>query len=156
MTIAVRILLMLGLVMTAMPAGAQAPAQPAAAPAGPAYVVTFVETGAPAAGKAAAALRRLAVSSRKEDGNAGFVVLRERARPGRFAILEAWRDMAALEAHDKAAKAADDKMEALFVSPPDRRPCVGLDVAASERGRRAGGRRHLCADPCRCDPAEEG
>ena len=139
MTIAVRMLLMLALTTMAWPAAAQAPAQPAAAEAGPAYVVTFVETGAPLAGKVAASLRRLAAASRKENGNAGFIVLRERARPGRFAVLETWRDKAALEAHDAAAKAAEDKMQPLLVSPSDRRPCVGLDIAAAEAGSAAAG-----------------
>ncbi len=134
MTIAGRILLVLALAMTGMPALAQTPT-PAAGPAtAPAYVVTFLETGAPVASKAATVLRRLEAASLKESGNAGFVVLRERGRPGRFAILEAWRDKAALDAHDTAAKAAEAKLQPLLISPPDRRPCVGLDLAAAQAG----------------------
>ena len=41
-------------------------------------------------------------ASRKEDGNLRFDVLQEIARPNRFAILEAWRDKAALDAHANA------------------------------------------------------
>src|SRR5690349_3088109 len=89
----------------ALPAYAQAPAQPAAAAPAATYAVTFVETGAPSAPRAAAALRKFAAASRKEAGNSAFLVLRERGRPGRFVIVEAWRDPAALEAHEKAAKA---------------------------------------------------
>lgn len=134
MTIAGRLLFILGVVLSVLPAHAQAPAQPAAPGAVPAYVVTFLETGAPLAAKAAAILRRLDAVSRKEAGNAGFIVLRERARPGRFAILETWRDAAALDAHETAAKAIADKLQPLLISPPDRRPCVGLDVAAPQAG----------------------
>lgn len=126
-----RLLAMLAVLAVGLPASAQTPAQPspAAAP-GPAYVVTFFESGPPSAAKTAAALRRLAAASLKEQGVVAYLVLRERGRPGRFAVLETWRDKAALDAHDNAAKALDDKLRALLISPPDRRACVGLDIAA--------------------------
>jgi quinol monooxygenase YgiN len=134
MTIGGRILLILAAVMTVLPVRAQTP-PPTAAPANAsASVVTFLETGAPSAAAAAALLRKLAAASRKEDGNAGFLALRESGRPGRFAVIEAWRDKAALDAHETAAKAAYDGLQKLLVSPPDRRPCVGLDVAAPAAG----------------------
>lgn len=127
------LVLLFGLATLGSPVRAQAPMPapgPAPASTGPAYVVTFLETGAPAAAKAVAQLHKLAAASRGEDGNVGFVALRESGRPGRFALIEAWRDKAALSAHDAAAKAIDAKLQPLLVSPPDRRPCVGLDVAA--------------------------
>lgn len=136
MTIGARVLLGFLLMMAAVPARAQAPAPATAAPV---YVVTFLETGAPSAAKAALALRRLAAASRKEASNAGFVALRETRRPGRFAILETWRDKAALDAHEAAAKATADKLSALLVAPPDRRPCVALDVAAPAAGAEPAG-----------------
>ena len=134
------LLLLLGLATLGSPVWAQAPMPapgPAPAAAGPAYVVTFLETGAPSAAKAAAQLHKLAAASRGEDGNVAFVALRESGRPGRFALIEAWRDKAALGAHDTAAKAIDAKLQPLLVSPPDRRPCVALDVAAPAAGAAA-------------------
>lgn len=141
MRIVGRLLPSLALVMMVLPAAAQSPAQaPAPAPmpapprapetGGPAYVVTFLETSPASAQQAAALLRQLVAAGRKEAGTAGYFALRETARPGRFALVEAWRDKAAAEAHDMAAKALTARLAPLLISPPDRRPCVGLDVAA--------------------------
>ena len=101
---------MVAIAMTAASAQAQtpgqmpAPAQTAMQDSAPHHVVTIVETGAPDAAKVAAMLQILAVGSRKETGNAGYAVLQERGHPGRFAILETWRDKAALDRHETAAK----------------------------------------------------
>jgi quinol monooxygenase YgiN len=118
---------------------AQMPAQTAMSDNTPHYIVTIIETGAPDAAKATAILRDLAAASRGEAGNAGYAVLHERGHPGRFAIVETWRDEAALDRHDAAAKAAEDKMQPLLVSPSDRRVCAGLDVAAPQGGSEAAG-----------------
>jgi quinol monooxygenase YgiN len=126
----------LAMVATAMMAAsaqaqtsAQTPAQTAMQDGAPHHVVTIVETGAPDAAKATAMLRELAAVSRREAGNAGYAVLHERGHPGRFAIVETWRDKAALERHETAAKPAEEKLQPLLVSPSDRRVCAGLDVA---------------------------
>jgi quinol monooxygenase YgiN len=112
-------------------AGAAA-AQAQTAPAGGAvYVVTYVEVGAAAAQKAAAGLRRLANAGRRERGNEGFLALREHDRPGRFAVVEAWHDKAAFDAHAAAEKAAFDALQPILASPPDARICNALDVAGS-------------------------
>ena len=136
---------MVAIAMTAASAQAQtlgqmpAPAQTAMQDSEPHHVVTIVETGAPDAAKVAAMLQILAVGSRKETGNAGYAVLQERGHPGRFAILETWRDKAALDRHETAAKAAEDKMQPLLVAPSDRRVCAGLDVADTQAGGDAAG-----------------
>jgi quinol monooxygenase YgiN len=106
------------------PAPAQQPAP--AAPAGPVYVITYLEVGAASAAKAAAILRKLSAASRKEDGSLGFVALREHARPGRFAIVEGWKDKAALDKHAAAAKPAFDQLQPLEAAPPDVRTCNEL------------------------------
>src|SRR5580698_1824402 len=105
----------------ALMAGSMQPAQ-AQAPAGPGlYTVTYFEVAPSAARKAIGLLRPFAVTTRKEDGNAELTVLHEIARPGRFAIVEAWRDKAASDAHAAAMKALGDKLQPLFASPFDAR-----------------------------------
>ncbi|HVH78736.1 MAG TPA: antibiotic biosynthesis monooxygenase family protein, partial [Stellaceae bacterium] len=83
------------------PAPASANQAPAAAtqPAGPIYVVTYFEVAPASARKTANLLRSFVVAARKEDGNSEFTALHEVGRPGRFALVEAWRDKAALDAH---------------------------------------------------------
>ena len=125
-------LLLLGLVMAA-PAMAQAPSSgpaPAPAPSGPVFVVSYFETAPGAAASASRVLHRFALDTRKADGNAGVLVLREARRPGRFALVEAWRDKAALDAGGKGIDALRDRLAAQLVAPFDTRPCVPLDVAA--------------------------
>jgi quinol monooxygenase YgiN len=116
------------------PARAQAPApaptQPAPAPSGPAYVVTYFEVAPAASRKTGGLLRQFSAATRKEAGNVEFLALREIARPGRFALVEAWQDKAALDAHGAAMKALADKLSASFASPFDARQFWTLSVAA--------------------------
>jgi len=124
-------------VMAITPAGAQAPAapsQPAAAPSGPAYCVTYFEVAPAAARKTFGLLRQFGAATRKENGNAEFLALHEIGRPGRFAIVEAWQDKAALDAHGAAMKALGDKLQASFASPFDARQFGTLSVAAPAAG----------------------
>lgn len=67
-------------------------------------------------------------TSKGSDGNLRFEVLRGSGRQNHFAILEAWKDQAAREAHagsDKTVKFRND-LEAHLYSPYDERPHVGL------------------------------
>src|SRR5438876_665207 len=73
---------------------------------GPVYIVTHFDVSPTAASQSAAIARQYAEASRKEDGNVGFEVFAEADRPSRFAILEAWRDKKASDAHNSAAAAA--------------------------------------------------
>jgi quinol monooxygenase YgiN len=104
-----------------------APAQSAASPS--VYVVTYFEVAPADARKAAGMLRQFAAATRKEDGNGELTALHEIGRPGRFAIVEAWRDKAALDAHGAATKALGDKLQPLFLSPFDPRQFAPLAVA---------------------------
>jgi len=102
--------------------------QPAASPG--VYVVTYFDVDPSAARKADGLLRQFAAATRKEDGNGELTVLREIGRAGRFAIVEAWRDKAALDAHGAAMKALGDKLQPMLASPFDARQFLPLDVAA--------------------------
>jgi quinol monooxygenase YgiN len=136
------------LAITVMPAMAQAPGSaptaPAApapttpAPAGPIYVMTFFEVVVPSAGKAASLLHQYAVATRKAEGNTGMLALREIARPERFAMVEVWRDKAALDAHAAAMASLSEKLQPIFTAPFDTRRNAGLAVAGPPLGAEAG------------------
>src|SRR5262249_19012705 len=81
----------------------------------PVYAVTYLEVAPLAAGQAAALARQHADASRKEAGNVGFEMFAEIGRPNRLAVLEAWRDKPAYEAHGAAASTAAfrDKLQPL-------------------------------------------
>lgn len=113
---------------TAAPAAAPAPV--AGAPSGPAYSITYFDVAPRSVRKAAALLRQFAAATRKEDGNTELTVLHELNRPGHFAIVEAWRDKAALAAHGAAMKALGDKLQPIFTAPFSARPFLPLSVAA--------------------------
>jgi quinol monooxygenase YgiN len=120
------------------PAHAQAPAPASSPPApsqptpsGPAYCVTYFEVDPAASRKTSGLLRQFAAATRKDVGNVEFLALHELGRPGRFAVVDAWRDKAALDAHGAAMKALGDKLQAAFASPFDARQFWTLSVAPS-------------------------
>jgi quinol monooxygenase YgiN len=120
------------------PAGAQAPASaPPPLPTGPVYRLTYFDVAPAASVKTAGLLRQFAAATRKEEGNTGFLALSEIARPGRFAVVEVWRDRAAAEAH-AANSALRDQLQPLFASPFDIRSNAGLAVAPPPVGGEAG------------------
>src|SRR5437867_12204943 len=96
-----RIVLSILAALVALPAWAQAPA-PAAA-TDPVYGVTYFEALPAAANAVAAAVKQFTAASRKKDGNAGYLALREAGRPTRFAIVEGWREKPLAEAQGKSA-----------------------------------------------------
>jgi quinol monooxygenase YgiN len=132
MSINCRFLSAILLALVAMPALAQTPA-PAAA-SGPAYTVIYFEAGPAAANAVAATLKQFAAATRKEDGNSGFVALRESGRPGRFAFVEGWRDKKTMEAHAGALKTLQERVQANLAATFDARPSSGLAVATAPAG----------------------
>jgi quinol monooxygenase YgiN len=103
---------------------ASAPAQAPPPPpplTGPVTLLTFFETAPPATVKTAALLRQFAAAIRKEDGNEGVLALQEISRPGRFAIVEAWRDKSAAEAHGAPKSALRDQLQPMLAAPFDIR-----------------------------------
>jgi quinol monooxygenase YgiN len=110
-----------------------APAQ-AQASSGAYYIVTYFETAPAAREQAAALIKQLAEASRKDDGNLRFEALQRIGEPGHFAILEAWKDKAAADAHAGAAhtKHARDGLQPLLTAPYDERVQSGLAVGAPQ------------------------
>jgi quinol monooxygenase YgiN len=121
-----------------LPARAQTtPAQPNSsqtnpnpASQGPVYVVTSFDVAAKDFDKALAILQPFANATHKESDNLELTVLNEVGRGGRFAIVEAWRDKAALDAHGPAMKALGEKLQPLIIAPFSARPYAALSVAA--------------------------
>ncbi len=105
----------------------------AQAPAGASYAVTYIEVAPSAAAKAIGLLKELAAASHKEAGNQRYEILERIERKNHFAILEAWSDFAAADAHRKsdAMKQFRDKLAGLRVGPYDERPSTAVGVAAS-------------------------
>jgi len=96
--------------------------------------VTYFEAGPAAANADATSLKQFAAATRKEDGNTGFVALRETGRAGRFAFVEGWRDKTAMDAHAAATKALQEQVQANLAAPFDVRPSSGLAVATALAG----------------------
>ena len=119
------------LACAALLAGFVQPARAQPAPIPQVYVVTYFEVAPASARKIAGMLRQFAAATRKEDGNSELTALHEIGRPGRFAVVEAWRDKAALDAHGTATKALGDKLQPLFLSPFDARQFTPLSLAAA-------------------------
>jgi quinol monooxygenase YgiN len=114
-------------------AATSAPAAPApaAATAEPVYIVTYFDVMPKDSGKAVALLRQFAAATRKEADNTELTVLQEIARPGRFALVGAWKDKTAYDAHGAATKALADKLQPIFLAPLDARVFLPLAVAGT-------------------------
>lgn len=114
-----------------------APGQPAQVqpePSGPLYVVTYFEVAPAASRKTSGLLRAFTGATRHEAGNVEVLALRESTRPGRFALVEAWHDKAAHDAHGAAMKALGDKLQLWFAAPFDARQFWPLSVAMPGAG----------------------
>jgi quinol monooxygenase YgiN len=100
------------------------------------YVTTYVEVMANAIAPGVSLLEAYSDASRKQDGNLRFNVLQEIGRPNRFAIIEAWRDPGALDAHAKAASTLDfrNNLMAIETAPYDDRINNAL---ATKKGKNA-------------------
>jgi quinol monooxygenase YgiN len=100
------------------------------------YVTTYIEVMANAIAPGVSLLEAYRDASRKEDGNSHFNVLREIGRLNRFAIVEAWRNPAALDAHAKAASTLQfrDKLKAIETAPYDGRINNALIAEKGKKG----------------------
>jgi quinol monooxygenase YgiN len=95
-----------------------------------AYGVTYIEVTPSAEAQTAGLLRRLAAPSRKEAGNLRYDVLQHIERRNQFAILEAWSDGKAFEAHGGGAalKQFRGELDPLRIGFYDERLDTGIDV----------------------------
>jgi quinol monooxygenase YgiN len=95
-----------------------------------AYLVTYIEVTPSAATEAAKLLAGIAAASSKEAGKLRYDVLQHTERRNQFAILEAWSDVKAHEAHDAGAamKQFRDQLSPLRIGFYDQRLDTGIDV----------------------------
>jgi quinol monooxygenase YgiN len=113
------------IMMSAAPAGAQAPP-----PAPAEYAVTYLEVAPASEGEAVNLIKQVAAASRKEPGNVRFDVLQRLDRKSHFAVLEAWSDPKAREAHETGPAMTEfrNKLKSLRSGPYDERPSVPVAV----------------------------
>jgi quinol monooxygenase YgiN len=119
---------------------AQAPATPpppVPADVSPLYVVTNVELRPTAASEGAGVLKSWRDAQRKAEGNLRAEVVRSSTRPGQFAVLAAWQNKAAFDAHASAGQAFRDKLQALRNAPADDRFHNALSVGKLEAAKGA-------------------
>jgi quinol monooxygenase YgiN len=108
------------------------------------YLTTYVEAlpfdALSAQSGVALALERYRDASRREAGNLRFDALSELGRPSRFVILEAWRDAAAFDAHDKADSTLKYRqtLGTMQSVPPDIRVNAGLYIDPAPHENRPG------------------
>jgi quinol monooxygenase YgiN len=97
-------------------------ATPAAANDRVTFVVTHVDIGGQGT-NAADLLKRLAETSRKEEGNLRFDVLQHTMRANHFTVIEEWQTQKAVDAHAAAAhtKQYRDGLAPIAGSPLDER-----------------------------------
>jgi quinol monooxygenase YgiN len=86
------------------------------------YVITHVDIGGQGT-NASDLLKRLAETSRKEEGNLRFDVLQHSMRANHFTVIEAWQSQKALDAHAAAAHTRQyrDGLAPISGSPLDER-----------------------------------
>src|SRR5579883_1484762 len=92
--------------------------------AGPTYGVTYIEAMPKAEGQVANLLKKQALEIRKNPASLGYFAL-QRDMPGRhFAVVEIWKDRAALDAQrgDEREKQFRTALEPLLAVPLDERP----------------------------------
>jgi quinol monooxygenase YgiN len=95
------------------------------------YTVTYIELG-PSLGKVgAAALKGYRDVARKENGVVAFEVFQRIDRPNQFAVLGAWANQMAYDAHaaGDSLKKLNDKIGTMLVTPNDTRQHNALSVA---------------------------
>ena len=115
--------LFLGLIFGLAIIAATALGQSAHAQGNAIFLATYVDVMPNSVDQAERLLDRYREASRRDEGNLRFQVLQEISRPNRFAIVEAWRDKAALDAHVAAdhTRAFRDRLKEIQNSPYDER-----------------------------------
>ena len=97
--------------------------QPAYAQGSAIFLATYVDVMPNSVDSAERLLDRYRGASRRDEGNLRFLVLQEISRPNRFAIVEAWKDKAALDAHVATdhTHAFRDRLKEIQNAPYDER-----------------------------------
>ena len=98
--------------------------------------VTYIEVMASASSRAVAALKEYEIGSSKQDGYMRFELFQQASRPGRFVVIEMWRDQKAFDTREGTVqKQLLDKLQPIRVSDYDRRPYKTLTMAPASANR---------------------
>jgi len=94
------------------------------------HAVTYVDVMPSSKATAVVALKQYRDASRKDEGYIRVEVFEQVGRPAHFAILEAWADQKAFDAHGMAehTKQLQRKLESIRVSGYDQRPYKTLTM----------------------------
>ena len=97
------------------------------------HAVTYVDVMPSSKATAVVALKQYRDASRKDDGYVRIELFEQIGRPGRFAVIEAWRDQKAMDAHGMAAPAKQllSALQPIRSSGYDQRPYKTLTVASA-------------------------
>lgn len=100
--------------------------------AGSVFAVGYVETRANETDAGRTALARYRATLERQPGCVAVELFAQKDRPGHFAVLETWRDQAAFDARDAAAKRQlMEALQPIRVSDYDERPYKSLTLAAT-------------------------
>jgi quinol monooxygenase YgiN len=83
------------------------PMEGAAIPASGPVAISHVDVIPPKKDDGIAALKTLADSTRKDNGNLRFDVYQQKTRPNHFTVIEVWRDQSAADAHEISGHTKD-------------------------------------------------
>ena len=97
------------------------------------YVVSYIDVAPANRGTAASLLRTLATASRKDEGNTRLEILQRTAPSNQFAVVSAWKDQKAYDAHAAAAHTKEfrEKIKPYLISAIDDRTHNGMEIAAA-------------------------
>jgi quinol monooxygenase YgiN len=103
------------------------------------YTVTYIEVGPILAKLGVAALRPYRDAGRRDEGNVRLEVLQRVERPNQFAVLGAWTNQKAFDAHAAAVhtKTMYEKIDSIAAAPSDTRRHSALSIAPSKSARDA-------------------
>jgi quinol monooxygenase YgiN len=101
------------------------------------FTVSYVEVGPVLARVGAAALSTYRESGRKDQGAMGLEVYQRIDRPNQFAVLGAWTDQQAYEAHSSgdSSKKLNEKLATMLAAPTDTRAHNAVSVVPAKPGK---------------------
>jgi quinol monooxygenase YgiN len=100
------------------------------------YAVTYVDVVPSSASRAVDAFRRYRDASARETGFVKAQLLEQSDRPGRFVILETWKDQPSFDAHQGSGATTQFRsaLDPVRLSTYDQRPYKTLTVGSSAGG----------------------
>ena len=101
------------------------------------FTVSYIEVGPVLARVGAAALSAYRETGRKDQGAGGLEVYQRIDRPNQFAVLGAWADQKAYEAHSAgdSSKKLNEKIATMLAAPVDTRAHNAVSIVPAKPGK---------------------